>query len=227
MAASENKQSVLDLLSDWESISSADLQNMIDTLFHKKAELIQKETLEKKKREEEEQRLREEEKEQHIFEVTNMDLPLSWENVFYEDDRAKGIHFDSVPDALIKCLNTLGKVDIEYISAITGESCKSVISALKGSIYQNPDTWGECFYKGWETADEYLSGNLMRKWKAAKEANKTYKGYFRNNIRSIEKVLPPAVATEDIYITLGSPWVPADIIDDFIEHLYQGCRLQI
>ena len=33
-------------------------------------------------------------------------------------------------------------------------------------------------------------------------------------------MLPPAVATEDIYITLGSPWVPADIIDEFIKYLF-------
>lgn len=33
-----------------------------------------------------------------------------------------------------------------------------------------------------------------------------------------EKVLPISL-TEDIYITLGSPWVPTDIIDDFIRHI--------
>ena len=117
-------------------------------------------------------------------------------------------------------LNTLGKVDIEYISSVTGADYKDVISTLKGSIYQNPLTWNECFYQGWETAEEYLSGNLMRKWNTAVEANKVYNGYFADNIRAIEKVLPPAVASKDIYITLGSPWVPADIIDDFIIHLF-------
>lgn len=60
----------------------------------------------------------------------------------------------------------------------------------------------------------------MRKWKAASEANKEYNGYFADNIKAIEKVLPPTAAVKDIYITLGSPWVPADIIDDFIIHLF-------
>lgn len=59
----------------------------------------------------------------------------------------------------------------------------------------------------------------MRKWKAAKEADKEYDGYFADNVKAIEKVLPPTVATKDIYVTLGSPLVPTDIIDDFIEHL--------
>lgn len=75
----------------------------------------------------------------------------------------------------------------------------------------------------WETAEEYLSGNLMRKWQDAKTANEDYDGYFSDNIKAIERVLPKSVATEDIYVTLGSPWVPTDVIDDFIEHLFGWC----
>lgn len=185
-----------------------------------------------RKREKEEQRQKEweireqkerEEKERHdahVREVTCMDLPLDWNNLFDNDIRVQGVHADSIPDALILCLNTLGKVDIEYISSVTGEECKTVILALKGSIYQNPETWNECFYLGWETADEYLSGNLKRKWKAAKEANEQYAGYFQDNLTALESVLPPTILTDEIYITLGSPWIPADIIDDFMLHLF-------
>ena len=178
----------------------------------------EKEELERKAREEKEK------KEAHIREVTCMDLPLDWENAFDQDVRTQGIHADSISDGLIFSLSNLGRVDIEYISSITGEDYKTIIGALKGSIYQNPETWGECFYKGWETSEEYLSGNMMRKWKAAKEADKEYDGYFADNVKAIEKVLPPTVATKDIYVTLGSPWVPTDIIDDFIEHLLGDWR---
>ncbi|MBQ8041664.1 MAG: DEAD/DEAH box helicase family protein [Lachnospiraceae bacterium] len=158
--------------------------------------------------------------EEHIQEVTCMDLPMDWNNVFDTDVRTQGVHIDSISDALVHCLSTLGKVDIEYIASVTGADYKTVISTLSGAIYQNPATWDECFYKGWETAEEYLSGNLVRKWHIAVEANEKYNGYFADNISAIEKVLPPQVATGDIYITLGSPWVPADIIDDFIEFLF-------
>ena len=160
------------------------------------------------------------EEEAHVKEVTCMDLPMDWENIFNTDPRTQGVHTESISDALVLCLNALGRVDIEYISSITGANYKSVISTLKGSIYQNPETWNECFYKGWETAEEYLSGNLMRKWKSAKKADRNYMGYFADNIKAIEKVLPPTVVAKDIYITLGSPWVPPDIIDDFIVHLF-------
>ena len=92
---------------------------------------------------------------------------------------------------------------------------KDVISELGGSIYQNPDRWEECFYKGWETADEYLSGRVLEKLKTAKEADKKYNGYFRNNVKALKAVIPQKISSDNSYITLGSPWVPTDVIDDF------------
>lgn len=163
---------------------------------------------------------KEQQEKEHIRQVTTMEIPMDWDNSFCEDERAANIHAESIADGLIISLTTLGMVDIEYISAITGEDIVTVISTLKGAIYQNPEKWDECFYKGWETEEEYLSGNLHRKWKAAKEANKKYRGYFKDNVKAIEAALPAPIHHEDIYITLGSPWVPTDIIDDFIEHLF-------
>lgn len=222
-----NQISLFDLLGlhDKEtSYSSKELEEFIRELQKaKKAAKMKEEAERRKKIKEKQERLRREEEQRrnaHVQEVTCMDLPMDWENVFNADERARGIHTDSISDALVMSLTTLGCVDIEYISSITGADYKTVICTLKGSIYQNPDTWGECFYKGWETAEEYLSGNLMKKWNSARKANKEYNGYFVDNIKAIEKVLPPVVATKDIYITLGSPWVPPDIIDDFMIHLF-------
>ena len=162
-----------------------------------------------------------EENEKHVEEVTCMDLPLDWTNVFSSDERATDISAESPADGLVLSLNNLGRVDIEYIAQITGLSYKEVITALKGSIYQNPDSWNECFYIGWETADEYLSGRVVDKLKKAKRANEKYNGYFSENIDALKKVIPKSVSVEDIYVTLGSPWVPPDVIDNFIAYLFQ------
>ena len=197
---------IMNLLDNTENtLSSDDISKIIDKLSDAKRK---RESIEAKKRRQEEREKREREareakerKEAHIREVTSMDLPLDWENVFNQDVRTQGVHADSISDGLMYSLSNLGRVDIEYISSITGEDYKTIICALKGSIYQNPETWGECFYKGWETSEEYLSGNMIRKWKAAKEADKEYNGYFAENIKAIEKVIPPTVATNDIYIT--------------------------
>ena len=206
------------------ALSSKDIAKMIRELQRAHTRAVEsemrlraeEENAERERREREER----EKKEAHIREVTCMDLPMDWSNAFDSDERAIGVHTESISDALVLSLTALGRVDIEYISSICGSDYKTVICALKGSIYQNPGTWGECFYKGWETAEEYLSGNLMRKWKEAKEADAQYNGYFGDNIRAIEKVLPPAVPAEDIYVTLGSPWIPTDVIDDFIIFLF-------
>lgn len=151
--------------------------------------------------------------------VTSWDLPVDFENAYAKDPRASGIYVESISDGLITSLCTLGRVDIEYISAITGEDLKTVITTLQGSIFQNPDKWEECFYKGWETTEEYLSGNLLRKYKAAEKANKKYKGYFQANVDALLNAMPPSIAIEDIYAPLGAPWIPTDVIDDFIDHL--------
>lgn len=194
-----------------------------DLKLMKKAAVEKKKEAERKQREEDEKREKEEKirkQNEHIKDVTCMDLPLDWNNPYNADERASGIYIESISDALVKSLTTLGRVDIEFIASVTSSDYKTVITTLRGSIYQNPLTWNECFYHGWETSEEYLSGNLMEKLRVAKKANKKYNGYFKNNIKAIKSVLPPTVATDDIYITLGSPWVPSDIIDDFIEHLF-------
>ena len=56
---------------------------------------------------------------------------------------AKNVKVESLSDGLIASLNVLGKVDIEFIAEITSKTNREVIEALKGSIYQNPNTWGD------------------------------------------------------------------------------------
>lgn len=228
-STADNEQlSLFDLISengeDLSRLKPEALMRAIDALVNAKRRAEEREKEERALREkaEHEKQIREEQeqKDAHVREVTCMDLPLDWDNLFNSDARAQDVHYESIPDALAACLATLGRVDIEYISSVTGEDYKAVICALKGAIYQNPEAWEECFYKGWETSDEYLSGNLIRKLKSARAANKEYNGYFEENIAALEKALPPSVSAEDIYVTLGSPWVPADIIDEFMVHLF-------
>ena len=223
-------QSIKDLLADLQGsdspLSSKDILQAIKELSKEHESAVKYEERMRVMQAEEERLERErqekEERESRIERATCMDLPLDWENVFDSDVRTKGVHVDSASDALVLSQTTLGRVDIEYMASITGKTYKEIITTLKGAIYQNPETWEECFYKGWETADEYLTGNLARKWNIASEANQIFGGYFADNMRAIEQVLPETVASKDIYVTLGSPWVPTDVIDEFIEYLFSG-----
>ena len=200
-----------DLFPDEKAELLAELRREVDGLkFAEDAERAraqkEKEERERLEREREEQEERER-REAHAKEVTCTDLPVDWVNVFDTDDRTFGVHFDSCADGLIASLSNLGRVDIEYIASVTGRDYKAVIGELKGAILQNPETWQETFYKGWETTEEYLSGNLMRKLRIAREANEQYCGYFADNVAAIEEVLPAAATAKDIHAALGSPWL--------------------
>lgn len=134
---------------------------------------------------------------------------------------ARGEERCSVSDALVKSVRDTGRVDLNRIAESAGVTVRDAIEALRGSIYRNPDTWGGKTDQGWETADEYLSGNLRYKLIKARLAYKFYKGTFKDNVRALEALLPAEMSTEDIYVTLGSPWLPEEVIEDFVNYLIQ------
>ena len=158
-------------------------------------------------------------KDNYIKAITDMDFLK--ELPYVKNQRAADTFAENIPDALLLSLHNLGCIDIEYIACTCRETVKNVISALKGTIFQNPEKWDESFYKGWETAGEYLSGNVYLKIEKALAANKKYQGYFSDNVAALKKILPPKLGAEQIYVTLGSPWIPPELIDDFI-NLYIG-----
>lgn len=172
-----------------------------------------------------ERRLKEKEQERKRIEsVTSLELPMDWENP-YADELTEQQELMEPDLALLHSLNTVGRVDICLISAVTGLKPADAITALGGSIYQDPELWDEQILEGWVTSDEYLSGNLAHRWRVAKAANRKYRGHFEQNVKALEALIPNAIAAEDIYVTIGSPWVPTDIIDEFIAHLVPGFKL--
>ena len=75
--------------------------------------------------------------------LSSVELSLDWDGAFGNEACAKNGHADSISDALIMSLSNRGKVDIDYIIDVSGEDYYTVIEALKGAIYQNPDKWEE------------------------------------------------------------------------------------
>lgn len=129
----------------------------------------------------------------------------------------------SLKDALIMSLQKRGKVDIEYISSLSLLSLKDVIIGLGNKIYRDPTLGGSAFYLGYVTQEEYLSGNLMKKYHEAVEANKkeATSGRYYANIRALCAVMPNKPEFEDIFVTLGSPWLPPAYVADFVQYLYR------
>ena len=143
----------------------------------------------------------------------DISLDLSFENNEGEDERV-----DNVYDGLVLSLANKGKVDINYISRISNFDLEEVVKGLDGYIYKNPCKSVIDDYEGYETSDEYLSGNMYEKLKEARLASKE-NPIFNKNIKAIEEVYPKSIDVDDIYVSLGSPWIPTSVIDDFIIHI--------
>lgn len=149
-------------------------------------------------------------------------LPDNYSNKFnLTRDDSPPLELD---DALVVSLQKRGRPDIEYISSLCLLSLKDVIIGLGNKVFRDPAiASGGPFYQGYVTADEYLSGNLMKKYTEAVEANKAAatSGRYYANIRALCAVMPPKPAFDEIFVTLGSPWLPPSFVADFVQHLYR------
>lgn len=121
---------------------------------------------------------------------------------------------DTASEALIVSLNEKAKVDIEYMSRLTNKPNKEVIEELKGIIFLNPS-------KGtWETADEYLSGNVREKLYIARELLKNNSEY-NVNISALQSVQPKELEAAEIDIRVGATWIDPKYINNFLKEVFK------
>ena len=119
---------------------------------------------------------------------------------------------DNPADALALSLSNTGTVNVDYMTQLLGKKPQEVVNSLEGLIYENPAT------RAYETADEYLSGNVREKLEYAREAAKQDKA-FEKNVKELEKVQPKDIAPEEISVSLGTPWIPAADVEAFAAKL--------
>ncbi len=117
-------------------------------------------------------------------------------------------HVDTAAEALAISLNETGAINWKRMTALTGRSPKQLQGELDALVYRNPE--GE-----WETADRYLSGNVRVKLATAEAAAGIDPAYQRN-VEALKAVQPADLLPGDISARLGSSWIPATDIRDFI-----------
>ena len=168
-----------------------------------------------------------------IEELQSFDVEINQEvdfsNIFASINSNNDIKAQSISDGLILSLSNRGKVDIPYICDICQKDKYEVLQELRGAIFQNPSTWNEQIDQGWESKEEYLSGNLRKKLVEAEKADKDYPGVFTDNIEILQEMLRqhPGVSASEIFVTLGSPWLPTDIVEDFIKYLIRAYSAKV
>lgn len=116
----------------------------------------------------------------------------------------------SAEEGLLVSLNQRGTVDVPYIASLYGKPEPQVLAELGDLIFQNPQS------KEWETADDYLSGNVRSKLAAAEAAGPQY----QRNVSALQQVQPEDVLPGDIDAGLGAPWIPAGDIQAFAAELF-------
>lgn len=128
-------------------------------------------------------------------------------------------HVDTPIEALALSVAEKGRVDFEYMSKLTDRSEESVRQELlmQGEIFRVPDS------VEYQTSNEYLSGDLSAKLKAA-EAAALDDTSFNNNIKALQAAMPEPLKAGDIDVRIGATWVKPEIYEQFIYETLQTPR---
>jgi len=129
-------------------------------------------------------------------------------------------HVDTALEAMHLSLNTRQSVDLEYISKLCGKDKDEVISELGDRIYCNPAKNTGSKYTGWETAEEYLSGNVRSKLALAQEVSKENPD-FERNVNALLDNQPPKIEITDIGFRLGTIYIPIEMVRDFVYETFE------
>ena len=128
-------------------------------------------------------------------------------------------------EALIASLNQKGKVDLDYMERISNKNYDTLIEELKGKIYRNPLVEDSRIQKGWETSEEYLSGDVVEKLAIA-EAKENENDMYIENVMALRKVQPARLEASDIEVRLGATWIPTYYIEEFARQKFKIDELE-
>ena len=126
-------------------------------------------------------------------------------------------HVDTASEALAVSISEKAKVDLVYMSELTGMSEEALVKELEGVIFLNVGL-AETQDKTYVTADEYLSGNIREKLTLAKAAAATVPS-LEGNVRALEAAMPPDLTAAEISVRLGATWIPEEVIQRFMVEL--------
>ena len=120
-------------------------------------------------------------------------------------------------EALMVSLSEKAKVDINYMSELTGISNEKIKKDLDGIIFKVPSVLNE-EQEEYVTADEYLSGNIREKLEVAK-MSATIDPKYQKNLEALEKAIPKELTASEIEVRLGATWIPVEIYQQFLYEL--------
>ena len=128
-------------------------------------------------------------------------------------------HVDTASEALAVSIGERACVDLGFMSTLLGRQgdVEPIIEDLKGVIFKNPEA-GSNPYAGWETADEYLSGNVRKKLAAARVAAERDPA-FADNVAALEQAQPKDLSAAEIDVRIGVTWIDTRYYTQFVHEL--------
>ena len=121
---------------------------------------------------------------------------------------------DTASEALAVSLSEKAKVDIPYMMELTGKSDTEITDDLVGVIFKEP------LSEEWQTADEYLSGNVREKLAVAKSVAESRPEY-EVNAKALEAVMPKDLEASEIEVRIGATWIKPEYVDQFMRETFK------
>ena len=121
-------------------------------------------------------------------------------------------HVDTASEALVVSIGERACVDLAYMANLTGKTEAELTKDLHGVIYKDP------VKNAWQTADEYLSGNVRKKLRQAKAAAERDSAY-QINVEALEKAQPKDLDASEIEVRIGATWIDKSYIQQFMTEI--------
>ena len=131
-------------------------------------------------------------------------------------------HVDTPAEALAVSIGEKGKVDLSYMAELLGtpEDFGRITGELRGVIFKDPSEDVSDPEAGWQTADEYLSGNVRNKLQIARLAAANDPA-FEVNVEALTAAQPKDLDATEIDVRLGATWISPDVIQKFMNETFQ------
>ena len=124
-------------------------------------------------------------------------------------------HVDTALEALTLSIAEKARVDFEYMSSLTGMTEDELKHDLTGEIFKIPHTEND-----YQTASEYLSGDIRKKLREAEEIAE-YDPDFNINVSALKQAMPEPMKAGDIDMKLGAAWLDPKYYEQFMYELLQ------
>lgn len=129
-------------------------------------------------------------------------------------------HVETALEALTLSVAEKAQVDFEYMGKLTGMTEDELKHDLMGEIFKVPHTEND-----YQTASEYLSGDIRVKLREAEEIAE-YDADFNINVSALKAAMPEPLKAGDIDVKIGATWLDPKYYEQFIYELLQTPQYQ-